>query len=70
MKKLLVLLMLVTLASPVLADSTNDNNAQTNTSGSNTQITGGYTATTTNNNDGQTNTTTDRDWETKRIWKF
>ena len=50
--------MLVTLASPVLADSTNDNNAQTNTSGSNTQITGGYTATTTNNNDGQTNTTT------------
>ena len=58
MKKLLVLLMLVTLASPVLADSTNDNNAQTNTSGSNTQITGGYTATTTNNNDGQTNTTT------------
>jgi len=58
MKKLLVLLMLITLASPVLADSTNDNNAQTNTSGSNTQITGGYTATTTNNNDGQTNTTT------------
>ena len=58
MKKLLVLLMLVTLASPVLADSTNDNNAHTNSSGSNTQITGGYTATTTNNNDGQTNTTT------------
>jgi hypothetical protein len=40
------------------ADSTNDNNAQTNSSGSNTQITGGYTSTTTNNNDGQTNTTT------------
>tara|TARA_R110001592_G_scaffold222603_2_gene477794 strand:+ start:1450 stop:2223 length:774 start_codon:yes stop_codon:yes gene_type:complete len=58
MKKLLVLLMLVTLASPVLADSTNDNNAQTNSSGSNTQITGGYTATTTNNNDGQVNNTT------------
>jgi len=45
-------------AKPVLADSTNDDNDQTNTSGSNTQITGGYTATTTNNNDGQTNTTT------------
>ena len=57
MKKLLVLLMLLTLASPILADSTNDDNDQTNSSGSNTQITGGYTATTTNNNDGQTNTT-------------
>ena len=41
-----------------MGDSTNDNNAQTNSSGSNTQITGGYTSTTTNNNDGQTNTTT------------
>ena len=39
-------------------DSTNDTNNQTNQSGSNTQITGGYTSTTTNNNDGQTNTTT------------
>ena len=58
MKKLLVVLMLLTLASPALADSTNDDNDQTNTSGSNTQITGGYTATTTDNNDGQTNTTT------------
>ena len=45
-------------SKPLLADSTNDDNDQTNTSGSNTQITGGYTATTTNNNDGQTNTTT------------
>ena len=43
---------------PVLGDSTNDDNDQTNTSGSNTQITGGYESTTTNNNDGQTNTTT------------
>ncbi len=42
-------------AKPVIA---NDTNSQTNTSGSNTNITGGYTATTTNNNDGQTNTTT------------
>ena len=37
----------------VYGDSTNDDNDQTNSSGSNTQITGGYTATTTNNNDGQ-----------------
>jgi len=36
-----------------------DTNTQTNTSGSNTNITGGYESTTTNNNDGQTNTTTD-----------
>jgi len=43
---------------PAWGDSTNDDNDQTNTSGSNTQITGGYTSTTTNNNDGQTNTTT------------
>jgi len=43
-------------AKPVLAD---DTNTQTNTSGSNTNITGGYESTTTNNNDGQTNTTTD-----------
>ena len=56
---LAVLLSFILLLSiPVYGDSTNDNNAQTNSSGSNTQITGGYTATTTNNNDGQTNTTT------------
>ena len=42
-------------AKPVVAD---DTNTQTNTSGSNTNITGGYESTTTNNNDGQTNTTT------------
>ena len=62
MKKLISLFMLLTLlamfSNPLLANSTNDDNDQTNTSGSNTQITGGYTATTTNNNDGQTNTTT------------
>jgi len=45
-------------STPAWGDSTNDDNDQVNTSGSNTQITGGYTATTTNNNDGQTNTTT------------
>jgi len=42
-------------AKPAVAD---DTNTQTNTSGSNTNITGGYESTTTNNNDGQTNTTT------------
>ena len=36
----------------------NSTSNQTNTSGSNTSISGGYTSTTTNNNDGQTNTTT------------
>ena len=53
-----ILSFLVIISLPVWGDSTNDDNDQTNTSGSNTQITGGYTATTTNNNDGQTNTTT------------
>ena len=53
---LLIILILVSMwARPVLAD---DTNTQTNTSGSNTNITGGYESTTTNNNDGQTNTTT------------
>ena len=52
-----LLTFILTVSSvPAWGDSTNDNNAQTNSSGSNTQITGGYTATTTNNNDGQTNT--------------
>ena len=61
LKNLILLAMLITItiiAKPVIADSTGDDNDQTNTSGSNTQITGGYSATTTNNNDGQTNTTT------------
>ena len=43
------------ISKPAIADSTNDENTQTNTSGSNTNITGGYESTTTNNNDGQTN---------------
>ena len=54
----LAALILVSIwAKPAFAD---DTNTQTNTSGSNTNITGGYesTSTTTNNNDGQTNTTT------------
>ena len=55
---LITIILLEMWAKPILADSTGDDNDQTNTSGSNTQITGGYTATTTNNNDGQTNTTT------------
>ena len=62
MKKNLLLVFLLSfilcISTVTFADSTNDNNAQTNSSGSNTQITGGYTSTTTNNNDGQTNTTT------------
>ena len=57
--KIIALLMILILVSlwtkPVLGD---DTNTQTNTSGSNTNITGGYESTTTNNNDGQTNTTT------------
>ena len=53
-----LLIFILCISIPVYGDSTNDDNDQTNTSGSNTQITGGYTATTTNNNDGQTNTTT------------
>jgi hypothetical protein len=61
-KKNLLLIFLLSfilcVSTVTFADSTNDNNAQTNSSGSNTQITGGYTSTTTNNNDGQTNTTT------------
>jgi len=60
-KNLILLLIFITIAifsKPVIADSTNDQNTQTNTSGSNTNITGGYESTTTNNNDGQTNTTT------------
>ena len=55
---IMILILLTVWAKPVIADSTNDDNTQTNTSGSNTQITGGYQSTTTNNNDGQTNTTT------------
>ena len=54
----LVTFILTVSTLPAWGDSTNDNNAQTNSSGSNTQITGGYTSTTTNTNDGQTNTTT------------
>ena len=60
-KNLILLLILITIAvfaKPVIAHSTNATNTQTNTSGSNTNITGGYQSTTTNNNDGQTNTTT------------
>ena len=54
---LLVTLILVSIWSkPIIAD---DTNTQTNSSGSNTNITGGYESTTTNNNDGQTNTTND-----------
>ena len=54
-----VLSFILLLSVPVWGDSTNDTNSQTNQSGSNTQITGGYTSTTTNSySGGQTNTTT------------
>ena len=53
-----VLSFILIISLPVWGDSTNDSNTQSNQTGSNTQITGGYTSTTTNNNDGQTNTTT------------
>jgi len=54
-----VLTFILCISVPAWGDSTNDNNAQTNSSGSNTQITGGYTSTTTNTySGGQTNTTT------------
>tara|TARA_R110001606_G_scaffold6534_1_gene29305 strand:- start:395 stop:1216 length:822 start_codon:yes stop_codon:yes gene_type:complete len=43
--------------NPVFANDQSTSN-QTNASGSNTSISGGYTSTTTNNNDGQVNNTT------------
>ena len=53
---LLMLLTLVFISKPLMAD---DTNTQTNTSGSNTNITGGYESTsTTTYEDGATNTTT------------
>ena len=59
MKNNIILLVFLTFILSVSTVSfANDTNTQSNTSGSNTNITGGYTATTTNNNDGQTNTTT------------
>ena len=41
---MVILIMVCIIAKPiiVMADSTNDQNTQTNTSGSNTNITGGY----------------------------
>ena len=39
---LTILILIAVWAKPVIADSTNDTNSQTNQTGSNTQITGGY----------------------------
>jgi len=59
MKNNILLILILTFILGVSTVSfANDTNTQNNTSGSNTNITGGYTATTTNTNDGQTNTTT------------
>ena len=53
---LLILTFMIIWAKPIIAD---DTNTQTNTSGSNTNITGGYESTSeTNYADGSTNTTT------------
>ena len=54
-----LLLWIILLSVGSVVNATDNSTAtQTNTSGSNTTISGGYTSTTTNNNDGQTNTTT------------
>ena len=54
----LLLSLIITPLNPVFADDNSDS-TQTNTSGSNTSISGGYTSETTNTFDGgQTNTTT------------
>ena len=56
---LLLLITIIMVSKPAIAESTNDENTQTNTSGSNTNITGGYESTTTTTyEDGATNTTT------------
>ena len=56
---LLLLITIIMVSKPAIADSANDENTQTNTSGSNTNITGGYESTTTTTyEDGATNTTT------------
>ena len=56
---LLLLITIIVVSRPVMADSANDTNTQTNESGSNTNITGGYESTTTTTyEDGATNSTT------------
>ena len=56
---LLLLITIIMVSKTVIADSANDTNTQTNESGSNTNITGGYESTTTTTyEDGATNTTT------------
>lgn len=58
MKTLFILLAAITVIAVSTDVRATDTNTQTNTSGSNTNITGGYQATTTNNySGGQTNTT-------------
>ena len=56
---LLLLVTIIVISKSAIADSANDSNTQTNESGSNTNITGGYESTTTTTyEDGATNTTT------------
>ena len=55
----LLLITIIIISKSAIADSANDSNTQTNESGSNTNITGGYESTTTTTyEDGATNTTT------------
>ena len=55
---LLLLITIIVISKSAIADSANDSNTQTNESGSNTNITGGYESTTTTTyEDGATNTT-------------
>ena len=55
---LLLLITIIVISKSAIADSANDTNTQTNESGSNTNITGGYESTTTTTyEDGATNTT-------------
>jgi hypothetical protein len=56
---LLLLIIIAMISKPAISDSANDSNTQTNESGSNTNITGGYESTTTTTyEDGATNSTT------------
>ena len=56
---LLLLIIIAMISKPAISDSANDTNTQTNESGSNTNITGGYESTTTTTyEDGATNSTT------------
>ena len=58
MRNTLIIIIAVIFIGAISYATDNSTSNQTNTSGSNTSISGGYTSTTTNNNDGQVNNTT------------